>query len=550
MIELRPYQSNLYTAAHEAWQAGHRNVLTVLSTGGGKTCIFSKIIHAHPGASVAIAHRQELVGQISLALARDEVRHRIVGPQPVIRDIVQIHMEEVGRSFYDPSAACGVAGVDTLIRRGDELGRWANQVTLWVCDEAHHNLTGNKWGKANEMFPNAKGLGVTATPQRADGKGLGRHADGVFDHMIVGPGMRDLINMGFLTDYRVICPPSDLDLSTVGVATDGDYVRKDLALKTKRSSVMGDVVEHYLRFAAGKLGVTFAPDVDTATELAARFRTAGVPAEVVSAKTPGNIRRDLQRQFRNRKILQLVNVDLFGEGYDLPAIEVVSMARATQSLSLFMQQFGRALRILDGKNRAIIIDHVGNVVRHGLPDRPRVWSLDRRESRGKSQRDPNVIPIKTCLNKECLAPYEAIHPACPFCGWVPTPAARTAPDFVDGDLFELDAATLAAMRGEVVKVDRHPDEILRMMQHAGHDYVVAKGAANRHEERMRAQTALREAVAWWGGYQRAAGRPDAMSYRLFYHTFGIDVLSAQALGRAEAETLAVRVNENIGRVTQ
>ena len=563
-MNLRPYQYNLKMETRAAWQAGHKNVLVVSPTGSGKTVLFSEELRETNGASVAIAHRQELVGQISLALARDEVRHRIIGPESVVRDVVQMQMEELGKSYYHPSAPCAVAGVDTLASWAkptsthySSLMSWAPRVVKWVQDEAHHVLKVNKWGSAIELFPNAVGMGVTATPERADGRGLGRHHDGIFDHMIVGPGMRELINgmanwsggiERYLTDYRVIvCQSKDFKLDTVGVGVDGDYIRKQLAMQTRNSSIMGDVIDCYLRFARGKLGVTFAPDVETATELAFKFNQAGVPAEVVSAKTPNKVRREILRRFRKREILQLVNVDLFGEGFDLPAIEVVSMARATQSYALYAQQFGRALRLLDGKERALIIDHVSNIVRHnGPPDRPRVWSLDRREKK-QSKLDDGVVPYRNCLNPECMAPFERIWPACPYCGWTPVPTERSSIEFVDGDPYELDAAILAAMRGELAKVDEHPDAIRRRLQNGGLDFVAAKGNANRHAEKQAAQQQLREAISWWAGYKRAAGQPDQVSYREFYYKFGIDVLGAQVLGRQDAEILAARVNASIGR---
>lgn len=554
MITRRPYQDKLITDIRTAWQQGHRNVLAVSPTGSGKTVTFSEILREHHGASCAIAHRQELVSQMSLALAKDGVRHRIIGPPDLIKWIIQLHTMKLGRDFYSPSAQCAVAGVDTImsrLREGSQhremLMRWMQQVTLWVTDEGHHLLKDNKWGKTAEAFPNAYGLGVTATPERADGKGLGRHADGLYDCMVEGPGMRDLIGMKFLTDYRIFCPPSDLDLSAVNTGADGDYIRKQLALKTKKSSVMGDVVDHYLRIAPGKLGVTFAPDVDTATELAARFNQAGVKAEVVSAKTPGKIRHHVLQRFERREVMQLVNVDLFGEGFDLPAIEVVSMARATQSYGLYVQQFGRALRLMDNNpdKIALIIDHVGNVVRHGLPDKPRVWSLDRREKKASKKADEDVIPLRTCLNPVCMAPYERVLTACPFCGTEPVPASRQAPEFVDGDLCELEPSVLAAMRDEVRKIDRGPSEVLNAMQRAGHEFKIAKSIANRHGERSEAQNALRNALSQWGGYQTALGRSDRESWRRFFHRFGVDVLSAQALGRPEAEALTARVCEHI-----
>lgn len=528
------------------------------------TVIFSDELRDTEGASVAIAHRQELVGQMALALSRDEVRFRVIGPQNVIRDIVQTEMEELGRSYYHPNAQCAAAGVDTLVSwaRPDsphyhELMGWAPRVRKWVQDEAHHLLDANKWGKAIQLFPNAVGLGVTATPERADGRGLGRHHDGVFDTMVTGPSMRDLIDglpdwngnrTRYLTDYRVIVYQSkDFKIDSVATGADGDYIRKQLATQTRDSSVMGDVIDGYLRFARGKLGVTFAPDVETASELAVRFQQAGVPAEVLSAKTPSNVRRDVLRRFRRREILQLVNVDLFGEGFDLPAIEVVSMARATQSYALYAQQFGRALRLLEGKLKAIIIDHVGNVIRHGgPPDRPRVWSMDRRERKAKTE-DDGTVPWRNCLNPECMAPYERTEPCCPYCGWVPVPAERSAVEFIDGDPYELDGEVLRAMYDEIERANEHPDAVRSRLQNAGQPFMNAKHVANLHAERLNSLAALRDQIAWWAGFRRAAGQPDAKSYREFFYKFGIDVLTAQTLKRAEAEALTQRIYADIQR---
>lgn len=542
-MQLRPYQSDLEFSINKAWQTV-RNVLAVLATGAGKTVTFSDIIAKHVGASCVIAHRQELVSQISMALARFGIKHRIIGPKNLIKFINQIHMVEFGRSYYDSAAPCAVAGVDTLIRRHDELAHWLKQVTLWVMDEAHHVLEENKWGTAVKMFPNARGLGVTANTKRADGKGLGRHADGLMDALVEGPGMRDLINMGFLTDYRIFAPPSDLDLEGVKITNTGDYSRPQLRKREKGSHLVGDVVGHYLKLARGKLGITFATDVEAATEYAAAFNAAGVPAEVVTAKTPDSVRIEILRRFRRREILQLVNVDLFGEGFDLPAIEVVSMARATASFNLFCQQFGRALRILDGKQIAIIIDHVGNVMRHGLPDAPQVWSLDRRGKKDSGATD--TIPMKVC--HECTSAYEGFHKACPFCGYAALPAGRSRPEQVDGDLTELDQTILMAMRGEIARIDAPAGDVHRKMSKAGANDLAVAGAVKNHRARQQAQAALREAIAWWAGYQRAMGRADSESYRRFYFAFGVDVMTAQALGRPEAEALTENINRKIGEL--
>lgn len=565
MVELRPFQADLERRIYEAWHAGAANVMPVAATGSGKTVLLSKLLYDEPGASVAIAHRQELVSQISVALARNGVRHRLVGAKkgaPLIRVISSLHIAELGHSYFDPNAKTGVGGVDTIIRM-DAADPWFQQVRFGVQDEAHHVLKGNKWGQAAGMFPQARWLFPTATPLRADGKGLGRHADGLVDVMVLAPSMRDIINMGYLTDYRIFAPPSDLDLSQVALSqATGDFNADQLRKAVHKSHITGDVVAHYLKLAPGKLGVTFAVDVEAATEIAGAFRAAGVPAEVVSAKTPDALRQQILRRFKAREILQLVNVDLFGEGFDLPAIEVVSFARPTESFALYCQQFGRALRLMlskeaaavhahltDDQRRAaiaasekpvaFIIDHVGNVLRHGLPDARREWSLDRRERRGGGKSD--AIPLRTCVNPECLQPYERVFKCCPFCGHYPPPPARSAPEFVDGDLTELDTETLAALRGEIARIDG--DAVIPY----GAAPEVAGAVRKRHWERRQAQTALRNVIAWWAGLEAAQGRGESESYRRFYHRFGLDVANAQTLNAKEAAELAERVTVELAK---
>lgn len=566
MIHLRPYQHAVEQGVLNAWQSGKRRALAVMPTGAGKTVLFSKISHDYRGNVINIAHRQELVSQISLALARNGVAHRIIAPDSVRRTIEQMHVGEFGRRYVDMNARAGVAGVDTLIRvkPTDINAAWLKQVGLWVTDEAHHVLVENKWGTACAMFPEAFGLGVTATPSRADGNGLGVHADGVFDVMVEGPSMRELIRMGYLTDYRVVAVPSDIDYSRIPIGESGELVMAELRKAVHESKrITGDVVGEYLRRAKGKLGVTFAVDIEHATELAAAYRDAGVPAEVVSSKTPDALRAAILRRFRAREVLQLVNVDLFGEGFDLPAIEVVSMVRRTESLSLYMQQFGRALRLMispvlaaawdtytdeqrrahiaaSEKPRALIIDHVGNIERHLLPDVPRRWTLDRRERRSRST-PSDAIPIRACLGElggvACANVYERVLPCCPFCGWKPEPASRSKPEHVDGDLAELDEATLAAMRGEVRKVDAGPVWSINAAPE------VVGAIKRRHHERQQAQASLRETMALWGGYQTQLGRDVTDQQRRFFFRFGVDVLSAQALGRADAEALEAKVRD-------
>lgn len=538
-MQLRPYQQAAKDEINQAWAGGAENVLLVKPCGAGKTVVMASIDHDHKGASCSIAHRQELVGQISLAMAREGILHRIIGPDNVRNEIVREHTRELGQSWHDASAKAAVAGVDTLLRRADSLKDWMNSVTLWVTDEAHHLVRANKWGKAAALFPNAKGLGVTATPLRADGVGLGRHADGVFDCMVEGPSMRWLIDHEYLTDYRIFAPPSDFDVDALHTVGDGDFSKPQMKAAARKSHIIGDVVAHYQRIAPGKLGVVFATDVETATDMAERFNAAGIPAKNLSAKSPAGERAATLRRFKAGQIKVLVNVDLFGEGFDLPAIEVVMMARPTMSYALYIQQFGRALRLLAGKEWGIIIDHVGNVGRHGLPDRQRVWSLDRRDRASCKKIDPDMIPTKSC--HACTAVYEATHHLCPYCGHYNEPAGRSRPEQVDGDLTELDPAVLAAMRGEVERVDQPVADVREWMNKTGMNPAAINGAVSNHRKRQTAQGVLRETMALWAGYQLAAGSNKRESHKRFFWKFGIDVMTAQALGRGEAELLTVKI---------
>jgi hypothetical protein len=407
----------------------------------------------------------------------------------------------------------------------------ANGIVVHNC---HHVLRENKWGKAAAMFPNAVGLLPTATPIRADRKGLGRHADGLADALVVGPTMRDLINQGFLCDYRVFVPPSDVDYSTVDVTASGDYSLPKLRAAVHKSTrIVGDVVSHYKRLATGKLGVTFAVDVEAAKELAQAYRDAGVPAEVLTGETPDELRADILRRFEKREILQITSVDILGEGFDLPAIEVVSFVRKTESFSLYAQQMGRALRPMQGKEYAIIIDHVGNFVRHGPPDAKTDWTLDRGERKRAAAVDAEAVRV--CDNLNCLAAYPRRLTQCPYCNVKPTIVARSLPEYVDGDLHELDPIFLAHLRGEIDRIDGAPN--ISSWQSS----VVQRSIYNRHTERQEAQRDLRAAIALWGGYWTAMGEDVRVVQKRFYLTWGVDVMTAQTLGVKDATALRERI---------
>lgn len=557
---LRPYQQELKDEIYNHWNDHPQsNVLAVLATGAGKTVLFSSIMADNGGATCAVAHRQELVSQISLALARNKVRHRIIGPTNVVKMIVRLHMEEVGHSYYDPSSRHAVAGVDTLIRRGDQLADWLPTVKLWVMDEAHHVLKDNKWGKAVNMFRNARGLGVTATPCRADDYGLGSHADGVFDVMKVGPSMRDLINMGFLTEYKLYAPQSSFNRDAIKKVsqTTGDFVASEVSKAVNESSlvshdekqVVGDVVRTYQKLLNGMLTVVFAPDVATATELESQYNAAGIPAKCVHGAMPDAERIDAIRKFKNRQYHVLTSVSIFDEGFDCPAIEAVQDVAATESFGRFVQRAGRMLRLKEGKEFGRYVDHVGNIQRHAtlvqyadgakIEISHREWSLDRREKNsGKSEKSE----VRGC--SACAGTYARYLKVCPYCGEpIPAPSEtqRGNIEWVDGDLYELDPEVLARAQGEVLGARETPEAMRDRLtaQHVPVPGIMSN--VKRQRERLDALVKLDNTLAQWAGFRRAEGLSDSEIFRKFFLSFGLSWLEAQALKAADADKLRERI---------
>ena len=401
-----------------------------------------------------------------------------------------------------------------------------------VVHNCHHVLRANKWGKGVGLFPNARGVGFTATLTRADRKALGSHKGGVFDDMVLGPEVRELIALGHLARFRMFGPRPSYTMSEADIGSGGDYSLEKLRRASHDSPITGDIVEHYLKITPGKLGITFVVDVETAVQTAAAFNSRGVPAAAVSAKTTDEARQSFLDQFQRGDIKQLVNVDLFGEGFDVPGVEVVSMGRKTMSLGLYRQQAGRMMRPAPGKTHGFLIDHVQNVIVHGPPDRVVAWSLDEPERKARVKGD-DEIPVRTCT--ACHESYEVLGPTCPFCGHREEPASRSEPAFVDGDLFEYDEALMARLRGEIDNEGFCPVP-------RGASEMVAKGIQNRHDEKLAARGELRECIALWAGIQRDVfGRSDSESYRRFYFKFGIDVLQAQLLNRADTEKLTALI---------
>lgn len=558
-MQLRYYQSDLLAAVEAQWSAGRRRVLMMAPTGAGKTLPLAEAIRRHRGVSCAIAHRDNLVIQLSLTLAAQGVRHRIIASQKTQRAAAALQARKLGRTYIDPGARCAVASAQTLVKR-DELTRWCATVTLWVVDEGHHLTKGSVWGKCVERFthPDCKGLIPTATPGRADGKGLGSHHDGYADVLValVEDGdklavrvampqesitcapAKVLMDQGFLTRYKVAIAQTHLERFLGEVGPSGDWTPAALKKAAAQTNMVGDVVESYKQFAMDLTAIVFARDVEEAGNIAKAYRAEGITAEVLTGETDPAVRMSIFARLESGALKVVVAVDVISEGTDIPAVGAIIFARATASLGLFLQMVGRGLRPAPGKGACILIDHVGNVLRHrGGPDTPRTWSLSRRDKKASQPRD--AIPLRVCLNIDCMQPYEKHLDACPHCGQpAPEPERRGPPEAVEGVLALMDDETMARLRGEMPAT---VEDYSREMYASGLPGRFAGANVKRHKERLGVLDALRDAMAVWAGPYHAAGMSDKEIQKLWYFTYGIDVLSAQCLDRADAEKLLDRL---------
>lgn len=545
---LRPYQVKMKEQIYDAWQSGHQNVLLVMDTGLGKTKTFCAIamelaLKGEKLPTAIVVHRKELVQQISLTLAEEEIVHNIIAPRPVILGIVAAHRRVLRKQFYDYNAPITVVSVDTLNARILKHKRWAENIRLWVTDEAAHLLKNNKWGRAVQYFSNAIGLGVTATPQRLDKRGLGRHADGVFDTMVLGPNSRWGIDNGFLCKYKIAIPSSDYQ-NYLRKASDGsDYAKDAMIEASQRSHIVGDVVLNYQKFANGKQAILFATDINTAQKMESQFKAAGVKAKLLTGETNDKERLDALLDFQNKLTQVLLNVDLFDEGLDVPGIECVIMARPTMSVSKYKQMVGRGLRPASGKPFLVLIDHVGNVTNHGLPCAHRRWTLDRIV---KKRDKTNFIRI--CSNTDCNSPYDRTLSECPWCGTEAVSASaggggRVPPQQVDGDLQLIDPETIRQLE-ENSRLDDPAAVGKRVSAAAG----AAAGVKAMKDQirRIETQKELVNIIAQWAGLWRKRGYSDRQIHKYFYLRHEKTISEALAEPKAMMIETMEKLNSDIG----
>lgn len=418
---LRPYQQDLVSALRVSYATGHKAPLVVLPTGGGKTYFFSYVAEqavARGNRVCILVHRQELLLQASRSLRSMGIAHGLISPM-----------------FNMNNEPVQVASVQTLIRR---LKRQTLPFDLIVSDEAHHAVAGS-WRKILDQYPNAKVLGVTATPIRTDGQGLSE----IFDDLIVGASMATLIDMGYLVRPVVYAPPTAVDLSGVR-KRGGDFDAQQLTERMDKPTITGSAVEHYKRLCAGKPAIAFCASVAHAQHVAEQFRQAGFKSVSLDGTMLDTERKAAIDGLANGSIHVLTSCDIVSEGTDIPVVEAAILLRPTQSTGLYLQQVGRALRAAPGKTHATILDHVGNVLRHGMPEEHRDWTLDGIAKPAAANDNDKPMLLKQC--ERCYAVFKP-SPVCPQCGHIHVTKEKQIAE-TEGELQQVDPAVIEAMRRE------------------------------------------------------------------------------------------------------
>lgn len=420
MVVLRPYQNQFVSDLRSAFANGARRVLGVSPTGSGKTRVFCHITRnsTEKGRrTLIVTHRGEILRQISDALKDEGVDHGIIrsGYPMRLRFPVQL------------------ASIQTLVRRLDV----AMKPDMIIADEFQH-VASCSYHEMLAKYSGAHLLGVTATPERLDGKGLGDYVDA----MVRGPEVQWLIDNGFLARPEYYAPVT-VDVSGVAIRC-GDFAKNDLAGIMDKPSIIGDAVKSYRQFANGKTAIAFCVNLKHARDTADVFNAAGIKAEVIDGTMDDGERTEIVERVRTSRTQILVSCELVGEGFDAPAVGAAILLRPTASLGLHLQQLGRCLRPKSDKSGAVILDHVGNCVRHGLAEEQRDWSLEGASS--KRRKPESALETRRC--ERCFAVFTGT--ICPQCQTVRESKQREI-EIREGELAKIEAAKLMKHRQQIVE---------------------------------------------------------------------------------------------------
>lgn len=365
-ITLRDYQQLAKEEIFGKWNCVD-NILYQMPTGTGKTRLFTSIIrdiniwglrHNINYRILIIAHRSELIEQSSRSLDKYRIKHGVLaGTMKDKRDLVQ---------------AIQVASIQTITHPANQCMIDDLKFDFIIIDEAHHAVA-NSYQKLWEFCPDAKKLGVTATPWRMNNSGFTQ----IFDAYIPSMSIKDFIQKGWLATYQYYSIPTNSELvksieSIREFDIEGDYKNSALVEVCDTSKIRAQLYDSYEKNVLGKKGIIYSISREHSEHICFQYRSRGVAIENIDSKTPAKVREKVIQAFRHGEIDIIVNVDIFSEGFDCPDIEFIQLARPTKSLVKYIQQVGRGLR-KNGEKKCIILDNVGLYSRFGLPDAERDW---------------------------------------------------------------------------------------------------------------------------------------------------------------------------------
>ena len=361
---LRPHQIEAKAKIFDAWSK-YDSVMLQMPTGTGKTYLFTSLINdiintykmAHKDIKILIvAHRTELLDQISATLNKFGIAHGFI---------------QGAREQYLWKRV-QVGSIMSLLTDKNYHNVCRQKFNYIIVDEAHHSLA-DTYIRLFELFPNAKKLGVTATPWRLNHESF----LSLYQYLIVSPQISWFINNNLLSDFDYVSIKQNSEVQRLvdnsEVARTGDYSNVDLDNTFNNQRIRSKLYESYLHFANGRKGIIYAINKLHAAKIAELYSSHGVKAMAIDCDTPRDVRQQIISAFKNGEISVLVNVDIFTEGFDCPDVNFIQLARPTKSLSLYLQQVGRGLRIVEGKEKTIILDNVGLYNYFGLPDANRKW---------------------------------------------------------------------------------------------------------------------------------------------------------------------------------
>lgn len=417
--QLRPHQEKAIADVRAAYAAGRRAPILCAPTGAGKTFTAAEIIRSAVAKGNRVwflAHLREILEDTSSRLKRADISHGFI-------------MSGKPRNLYEQVQ---VVSVQTAMRRS-----FAVKPGLIIVDECHLAVA-STYRKVIEAAGNPPILGLTGTPCRLDGKGLGE----MFDCIIPTCSTGDLIGDGMLSPIKYFAP-SKPDLSEVGTRG-GDYALDQLEELVDRNVITGNAVQHYRKMCSGKPAVAFCVSIKHAEHVADSFKRAGYRAVAVSGKSTNEERKFALEGLRTGQLDVVCNAQLWVAGVDVPGIECIILLRPTKSLTFYLQAIGRGLRLAPGKQHCTVLDHAGCVFEHGMPDVQREWSLEGRKKKKKS----DAPAVKQC--PMCFGVHEPA-PVCPMCGHIYTTIQRNGPQQVDGELVEFTMREAAALERAQVK---------------------------------------------------------------------------------------------------